>query len=338
MQRRRQVLKRRKVRQLLNVLGSSLMLALVGLLFVRLAIPWILSIDWPDWTGFNTYIKPSDTVEREKTLWDWMQLLIVPVVLVIGGFIFNRTEKQLEQVRADERSKIEREIAADNQREEALQAYLDRMSELLIDKGLRNTSEESEERVTARARTLAILRRLDPARKATVLQFLYESQLIKRNNPIVLLDGAEITGANLRRIILINTTLRGISFTGANLAEAYLSESNLSGTDFTGANLIGANLRGANVAGAFLSKANLAETYLAEAKLSLVNLAGADVSEANLDGANLDGANLDGANLRGADLERATVTNEQLATCRRLNGAVLPDGTKVPDDVENPFR
>src|SRR6266581_1894736 len=60
---------------------------------------------WFDVTGFNGYTQVSTirtlsgptagTVTRTevyqsgKTLWDWMQLLIVPVVLAVGGLVFN---------------------------------------------------------------------------------------------------------------------------------------------------------------------------------------------------------------------------------------------------------
>ncbi len=65
--------------------------------------------------GFSdyTYTKSDGESEfqRGKTVWDWMQLLIVPAALAIGGFIFNRTEKQLEHQRAEERAAREQKQA-----------------------------------------------------------------------------------------------------------------------------------------------------------------------------------------------------------------------------------
>src|SRR6266487_4686517 len=58
---------------------------------------------------------------RGKTLWDWLQLLIIPTVLAVGGYLFNLTISRNEQ-----------RIASDNQRETALQDYIDKMSELLL--------------------------------------------------------------------------------------------------------------------------------------------------------------------------------------------------------------
>jgi hypothetical protein len=72
-------------------------------------IPLLVSnIDWT-WTGFV-----------KKTLWDWMQLLIIPVVLALSALLFNFAI-----------TRNERKIAIDNQQENLLQSYLDRMSELL---------------------------------------------------------------------------------------------------------------------------------------------------------------------------------------------------------------
>src|SRR5437763_602783 len=57
----------------------------------------------------------------KKTLWDWFQLLIIPLVLAVIAISFNRVER-----------KNEKAIALGNQRETALQTYLDKMSELLL--------------------------------------------------------------------------------------------------------------------------------------------------------------------------------------------------------------
>src|SRR5205823_1373323 len=51
-----------------------------------------------------------------KSLWDWLQLLIIPLVLAIGGYSFNYAT-----------SRTERDVTADNQREVALKEYMDKM-------------------------------------------------------------------------------------------------------------------------------------------------------------------------------------------------------------------
>ena len=58
-------------------------LLLVGLVLlagamVRWGLPLLYA--WPQ-SGFGEYIEPQQGYQRGKTLWDWLQLLIVPVVL-----------------------------------------------------------------------------------------------------------------------------------------------------------------------------------------------------------------------------------------------------------------
>jgi len=59
-------------------------------------------------------------------------------MLAIGGFWLNRIQKSRDEKAAQQRAKTEHEIATDNQRETALQAYIDKMSELLLEKNLQS--------------------------------------------------------------------------------------------------------------------------------------------------------------------------------------------------------
>src|SRR6266849_2526600 len=88
------------------VIMSSLVILLV--LLVLIILGYIFNWPWTDIHG--------------RTLYDWLQLLIIPAVLAVGGYLFNYTT-----------GRTEREIASDRQREEALQAYIDNMSALLLD-------------------------------------------------------------------------------------------------------------------------------------------------------------------------------------------------------------
>jgi hypothetical protein len=99
-----------------------------------------------------------------ELLWRWLELLIIPVVLAAGAFWFNRQERRAqnvmetrrqesEQALAREERENDRYIAEDRAREEALQWYLDRMQELILDKGLRTSEEDAEIRTVAWART-----------------------------------------------------------------------------------------------------------------------------------------------------------------------------------------
>ncbi|PLS77233.1 MAG: hypothetical protein CYG59_24820, partial [Chloroflexi bacterium] len=273
---------------------------------------------WPVWTGFGARPR-SDGLEPGKTLWDWLELLIVPVGLALIAFWFNQGEKGRE-----------RELATDQQREDALQAYLDKMGELLIKEKLRGSEEESEVRHVARARTLTVLERLDPQRKLAVLQFVYESNLIDTDNPVLNLSGAKfvevelsrakLNGAHLSRVVFIETDLSEAEFIGANLSKAIL-------IDVIGLrpNFSRANLRDAKFVcyqPDFL-KMNRRKVKIVGVQLVGANFMGADLTNAYLGGADLTGAIFTGAILDGAQLYGAQVTIQQLKQACSLAGIQL---------------
>ncbi len=61
----------------------------------------------------------------------------------------------------------------------------------------------------ARAQTLAVLEGLDPDRKRILLQFLYESNLIKVDKPVISLAGANLEEAKLEGASLNSAHLEG---------------------------------------------------------------------------------------------------------------------------------
>lgn len=224
------------------------------------------------WTGFNG-----------KTLWDWMDLFIIPLVLSIGAFSLNYSERKSERQQAEERrkvehkqteerAKLEREIAIDRQREEALQTYIDRMSDLLIKDKLR-TTKNKEIRNVARTRTLSVLRGLDGKRKGLLIKFLYESQLISNRKTII-----DLYDADLSEAYLIVSTLKNINLKGANLKKVDFSFAILDGADLSDTNLLEADFTRAN-----LSNVDLTSAVLGGANFNKTNLNGAKVTKVQLE-------------------------------------------------------
>ena len=299
-----------------------------------------------DWTGFNGYTQvttqhtisgPSaGTVVRiemyqpGKAFWDWLQLLIIPVVLAITALLFNGAISRNEQKLTIQRDKTAHNLAVDTQREDRLQAYLDRMSELLLTGNLRKSGLNADVRYIARARTLTVLSQLehDRARKKTVLQFLYESNLIKKNEDsnIVDLEDADLSEGNYSLI----------SLRDANLRKVYMTNAVLDDVDLSGADISDAVLSESNFANSKLSWSNLKKTYIQSARLTDTDLHNADMSHTQLTGSDLTNANLSGANLSGANLSSfvnkelsiysraANLTNANLSTAI-LTGADLTD-------------
>jgi Pentapeptide repeats (8 copies) len=177
-----------------------------------------------------------------KTIWDWMGLLIVPVVLSLITVVFAWQQDIRQNQIEKDRAKAERELAERRAQDEALQAYLDQMSDLLLEKDLRTSEDPSEVRTLARARTATVIQRLDSDRNRNVIRFLKETGLISETG----LTNAEQSSFRL----LAGTDLRGAhlevsDLSGANLSDADLSGANLALTDLSDANLSYANLKNA---------------------------------------------------------------------------------------------
>jgi uncharacterized protein YjbI with pentapeptide repeats len=262
-------------------------------------------IAWPRWTGF-----------RGKTVWDWLQLLIVPLVLALVGVVFTVQQDARQQ-----------QIQDQNAQDATLQTYLEQMNQLMLEKDLRDSDVNSEVRTLARAQTLTVLEQLDPEHRSQVLRFLMEAQLVqgekemdishpRDTDPIISLRqanlegvdvvGARLEAADLQMANLSNTRLIGASFQGANMVNVNMSEADVSG-----------GAAGAH-AGAFFYDADLTD-----ADLSYANLSNASGLKAN----HLERADLSYANLTDASgLKAERLVQEHVF----LKGTIMPDGTRHP--------
>lgn len=295
----------------------------------------------PRASGFGGYYAPAGEFHSAKTLWDWLDLLIVPAVLAVGGALFTWTQRKTDREAEKRRAETQRDLAAERERENALHAYLDKMTELMLEKDLRSSKKVDGVRYIARARTLTTLHRLDGMRKGVLLQFLCDSGLINKEvtdsgevgEPPVYLFEADLRGANLTRARLNGANLAFADLRGADLRWADLSKADLTGARLQGADMRRAVLVETDLHEADLSKTDLRRTILRDANLQEALLNGANLQATGLIRANLRSADLNGADLRGAklgeaNLHGALVTSEQLGRARLLARATMPDGTQ----------
>lgn len=311
------------------------------------------------WTGFGEDLLSTGEIQPARTLWDWMELILIPLVLAVTIFLLNRSSRISEQ-----------RIETEHQREEALRAYLDQVAELLLRMDTDNSNNAAIAGVI-RAHTLAVLKRLDGIRKSIILQFLYEAGLISGDNPVLNLERADLTGViieasslheinlrganldkaklqwsriyggslsstslrrtDLRSSVLSKSVLEYVLLDDSNLYMANLSETRLGKAQFRNAYLAMANLENAIIPracfnGATLRKANLRGAILEGCDFIKANLTNADLRNSTLTEANLSHARLNGADLSGADLTNAIVSKKQLRKAKSLQGAKL-DGT-----------
>src|SRR5215212_5436856 len=124
------------------------------------------------WTGF-----------RGKTVWDFLQLLIVPLMLVAIGLVFALQQDARQQRVEDQRAEAERELAEQRAQDEALQAYLDQMSQLMLERKLLEAEQDDPVHTLAQARTSTVILRLDAEHNESVTRFLINSGLAVRSDP-----------------------------------------------------------------------------------------------------------------------------------------------------------
>jgi hypothetical protein len=141
-----------KIRKPLVIIAAIVLLAGVLVLF-------ILAGYRLTWTGFFN-----------KTFWDWLNLLgilAIPAVVGLGAAWFTAQQGKV----SDRENK-------DNQHETALQAYIDKISELLLKEHLGELTadgqfkpEYDQVRKIARVRTITVLFQLDTRRIGYVFAF-----------------------------------------------------------------------------------------------------------------------------------------------------------------------
>jgi hypothetical protein len=230
-----------------------------------------------DWTGFNTgtnqitvtndannshVIYTVNMPLPQKTLWDWLQLVgILAIPFVVGFGVAWYTERHNHDL----------QIMTETQRETALQAFIDKIPDLK-EQPLEGVSEQaSRNRIILKARTITLLSSLDVNRKGTVLKFLYELNLIRKNERQQQNDNDSGDEQQNRRINtpiieLAFADLSGVNLVGFNLSDADLSNTNLRNSDLARADLSGADLSGADLSGANLNGAIVTDEQLAKAK------------------------------------------------------------------------
>ncbi len=285
---------------------------------------------------------------KNKTLWDFMQLLAMPIVIFGMGAYVNISQ-----------SGVQREIEAKNYSQEALDKYIAGMTEMIIKHDMlglgyspKDSSEDDEEQTQedtldqkeqkrrkylaniAKAKTLTTLLLLDldeqTQKRNIVLDFLRAEKLCC-NLP---LPPVRFTSFDLRESNPSNFRFNAISlvkdsFSFNNILQLEVQEAQVDDDPFSTAdkhyfpeekpeekiNLLEGNnvrLENAKLEKSDLSYFRLNDINLIRAKLNNAQLEGAQLQRAKLNEAILTGANLNGANLTEAKLIKADLSNSDL--------------------------
>ncbi|MFN7677886.1 MAG: hypothetical protein ACK5QW_04730 [Cyanobacteriota bacterium] len=165
-------------------------------------------IAWPGISGLLKSLFPG------KTKWDYLEKILIPVAppvaIGFGVWYLDKSWKNREKEREEKEAKEKERIRIEENKSQALQAYFDRISALLIEKQVINLAESAKKlgssyrdpivesaRDVIRAQTLAILRIFseDVEKKSAVICFLIESEILR--SLAVSLSEADLSGADL---------------------------------------------------------------------------------------------------------------------------------------------
>lgn len=228
----------------ISVIFSILALLLLIFIFVWLA-RFFVSISSLDWSGF-----------RGQKLWNWLDLLIVPVMLALGAFFLNLSADQRQ-------NKLENE----RKQQETLKSYFSQVKDMLIKDSLQSKIESKmaeknpsmnkngvyfnqpqlsfREKATIEALTSIVLRELDEKRKRQAIKFLAKSKLITYPECNSKDKFRKYDNYNKKEFISsldldIDSSFDSqISMSEAKLNEVDLSSLDLSCINFTGTDLSG---------------------------------------------------------------------------------------------------
>ena len=223
--------------------------------------------------------------------------LVSALIALVGVLIAQIVNAHLTRTTQENQQVLDQQARQNSE----LQNYLSTVGEL-------PSNRDPAADTSAQAQTLTVLPDLDPDQKRTVMQFLYQADLINKDNPRIRLFYADLSDPDLKgtdsqenRFVLNNANLRG-----ANLADANLEYISMEG-------------------------ANMRYTHLVGTDLSNANLSNVDLGRAYFDNVDLSGANLNGADLSGVDLRDVRgLTQDQ------IDEATGDDSTQLPDDLERP--
>jgi uncharacterized protein YjbI with pentapeptide repeats len=240
----------------------------------------------PAWLGIGErrWKKRADEeVQPAKTLWDWLQLLVVPAMLAALALFFSASQASRDRSREDRRIREDRALAESARQDATLEAYFAQMTNLMLDRNLLRSRPPSEVQAIARTATLTAVRRLNGRRKGELIRFLAEAGL---------LSGGELSGNNPPPVDVSSGDLRAADLTNA---------------DLDGARLDGADLRGARFDHASLRHSSLGTDTL--------RVLGTDLRGASFKHATIEDTDFDGADLSHAAFDYAWIADSKLGSC-----------------------
>lgn len=202
--------------------------------------------------------------EKIKTLWDWLDLLIIPASIGLIGWLYKDYEKSKDEKKEQE-----------NKYSEILESYFKAISDLITKENLLDINNNNTSKKIARSRTILAIENLDGERKGQVLQFLFELDLIDTNKIDLL--GANLANIQCDGIVLKNLTINGVHFGNSSFENSFLENCKFIACDFSNSTFLGASFQNVDFSYSKLNNCNF--QYI---DLTTLNLEGVELHRANI--------------------------------------------------------
>lgn len=262
-----------------------------------------------------------------KSVWDWLDLLIVPSVIGLSVAYFESMGRLTELEIAERNNEVEREISKERYWESTFKEFLDKMTVFVIENGLLKAQANADLTNIAIMRTRTTLRILNAKWKQEVVVFLSESGITKSIPGI--LCNCDLSKTDLNRIGLSNADLSDAQLNDAILSGANLNASELSRASIVGAKLIGTQMQAATLTSADLTNSDLQGASLSRSKLTAAKFKNAKLKATKMvgcvatntifkaaDSCGSDRTDLSGSDFSNANMSEASFRNIDMHKCK----------------------
>ena len=256
------------------------------------------------WTGYDRFTL--------RTVIEIVFTLLIPVMIGILAVVLQRNEIQLTEKNRENDyliGQLQRQSDEEQTRllgnETVFSNYVKNMADVIL---YGPNKLENQYFIVTRALTSTVLRQLDLEKKRLVIQFLYDTGILRRGENIFATNNPLDADRHLRGAILDKVDFsNGLDLSAILLREVRLLE----------ATFARSNLQAADLSDSILVRVNFSETNLDRAKFVDAQLQQADFTGASVDDVQFTRTNLSGSNITDEQIQRAFVVFR----------TILPNGT-----------
>jgi uncharacterized protein YjbI with pentapeptide repeats len=257
-----------------------------------------------------------------------LMLGIFTVVITINQQNAAKQQRAEDRKTAEEHRRLEREIAAERYRDDIFDAYIKEMGQLLENHSGSLVSNQVL-MTLARAKTLNIIRRLDPQRNIRIIRFLHESEQLSGTREQRSLDlstaelpnidfrhlaiyGKQLDNISLASTFLSNATFISLGMKHNNFSRTLLNDSSLSSTQLENVEFSFAELNDVNFISARLSHVNFSHTTFNDSNLSYTWLENVNFSTARFYNVNFSSAVLNWVKFPSTEVDHVNFSSAKL--------------------------